>query len=213
MNLARIVLIVVALAFAGVTAFLVRNYLQDVEDTRGPDAGAQEVQVAAVDVLVAERDLPAGTILNPDSFRWQAWPELAVNENYIQRTVEGREQELTGAAVKRVISAGDPITMSKLVKPDEVGFLAGVLSPGMRAVSIPISAVNAASGFILPGNLVDIVLTQDHSQRLPDGVTRRRLVSETVQEEIRVLAIDQVVDDTGQQARLGSTATLEVTPK
>lgn len=214
MNLARIVLIVVALAFAGVTVFLVRNYLSDKETELSQAREDDEERIVAIDVLVAERDLPAGTILNPDSFRWQPWPKQAVNENYIVRKEEADPiQELTGAAVKRVISAGDPITQAKLVKPGETGFLAGVLAPGMRAVSISISPVAAASGFILPGNLVDLVLTQDHQKKLQGGGVQRRLVSETIMEKLHILAIDQTVDDSGTQPRLGKTATVEVTPK
>jgi len=213
-NLARIILIVVALAFAGVTVFLVRSYLADKEAEISEGSAEEQARIAAIDVLVAERDLPAGTILNPDSFRWQPWPKQAINENYITRK-EGTDpfQELTGAAVKRVISAGDPITRAKLVKPGESGFLAGVLAPGMRAVSIPISPNSAVSGFILPGNVVDLVLTQEHTQQLSSGVTQRRLVSETVLEKLRILAIDQNVDDSGKAPRLGKTATVEVTPK
>lgn len=214
MNLARIILIVVALAFAGVTVFLVRSYLAEREAEISTTAGEEQARIAAIDVLVAERELPAGTILNPDSFRWQPWPKQAINENYITRK-EGTDpfKELTGAAVKRIISAGDPITRAKLVKPGEAGFLAGVLAPGMRAVSIQISANSAVSGFILPGNVVDLVLTQEHSEQLATGVTQRRLVSETIMEKLRILAIDQNVDDSGKAPRLGKTATVEVTPK
>ncbi len=205
----------VALAFAGVTVFLVRNYLTTKEtELAESQEQTDEERISAIDVLVAERDLPAGTILNPDSFRWQPWPKQALNENYITRK-EGADpiQELTGAAVKRVITAGDPVTQAKLVKPGEKGFLAGVLAPGMRAVSLSINAVTATSGFILPGNLVDLILTQEYSRVLPSGVTRRRLVSETIMEKLRILAIDQDVNDAGTAPRLGKTATVEVTPK
>ena len=110
MNLARIILIVVALAFAGVTVFLVRNYLASQSEQQAQQGRDDPNQVASVEVLVAERELPAGTILNPDAFRWQTWPQEGLNESYIVRQ-QGQDpmQELTGAAVKRVISAGDPV--------------------------------------------------------------------------------------------------------
>ena len=214
MNLARIILIVVALAFAGVTVFLVRNYLASQTQQQTEQDKEETARVASVEVLVAERELPAGTILNPDAFRWQNWPQAGINEAYIVRQ-PGQDpmQELTGAAVKRVISAGDPITRSKLVRPGEAGFLAGVLAPGMRAVSVPISAVSATSGFILPGNLVDLVLTQQISEETTSGVVKTTTVSETIMEGLRILAIDQSVDDSGRAPRLGKTATVEVTPK
>ncbi len=211
MNAARIVLIVVALAAAGLTVFLIRNYLAD----QVPPPQQQPVAtIASIHVLVAERDLPAGTILNPEAFRWQPWPKKAINENYVQRK-DGTDpiKELTGAAVKRIITAGDPIIRQKLVSPDTPGFLAGVLPPGTRAISIPISGPDAASGFILPGNLVDLVLTQQHGVTLTSGAQASRLVSETIMEKLRILAIDQSVDDSGAQARIGSTVTVGVSPK
>ena len=105
------------------------------------------------------------------------------------------------------------MTQAKLVKPGEGGFLAGVLAPGMRALSIPISPLTAASGFVLPGGIVDLVLTREHSVKRPDGTTTKKLVSETMMEKLLILAIDQNVNDAGTQPRLGKTATVEVSPK
>jgi pilus assembly protein CpaB len=212
-NLARIILIVVALAFAGVTVFLVRNYLVQ-QETKVTEAKDEPARVVSVEVLVAERELPAGTILNPDAFRWQTWPQQGVNEAYIvRRPGQDPMLELTGAAVKRVISSGDPVTRAKLVLPGESGFLAGVLAPGMRAISIPISAASATSGFILPGNLVDLMLTQQSTATLESGLSKTSTITETILEGLRILAIDQSVDDSGRAPRLGRTATVEVTPK
>ncbi len=212
MNVARIVLIVVALAAAGLTAYLIQSYLAD--QRQPPPEQRPEATIASIDVLVAERDLPAGTVLNPEAFRWQPWPKKAVNENYIQRK-EGSDpiKDLTGAAVKRIITAGDPIIRTKLVTPDTPGFLAGVLPPGTRAISIPINAADAGSGFILPGNLVDLVLTQVHTVKLTSGQQAKRTVSETIMENLRILAIDQSVDDGGTAARIGKTVTVGVSPK
>ncbi len=211
MNVARIVLIVVALAAAGLTVFLIRGYLSGQQDQSSQPSTPT---IASIDVLVAERDLPAGTILNPEVFRWQPWPKKAVNEHYIQR-VQGKDpiKDLTGAAVKRIITAGDPIIRQKLVSPDTPGFLAGVLAPGTRAISISIDAPDAASGFILPGNLVDLVLTQQQKVTLTSGAAATRTVSETIMENLLILAIDQSVDDSGGQARIGKTVTVGVTPK
>jgi pilus assembly protein CpaB len=204
-----VLIVLVALGLAGGTAVLVRSYLS--QAAPAPDEGPKVAQV-----LVAAHDLPAGTLLNSNHWRWQVWPDGSVDKAYIVRPragdKPGAEAQLPGAAVKRAIGAGEPITAAKVVKPGEAGFLAGALSPGMRALGIKVTAVSSASGFILPGDRVDVVLTQQLRDRTKsDG--RLKTVSETVLRNIRVLTIDQSADDVDKKAKVGKTATLEVTPK
>ena len=92
------------------------------------------------------------------------------------------------------------------------GFLAAVLPKGMRAVSMEVSAESGAGGFILPDDHVDIMLTRhDKAAEKLSGV--EKIVSETILRNVRVLAIDQAVEEkAGQKVVVGKTATLELTP-
>jgi len=226
LNLARILLIVAALAVAGVTAFLVKSYLQDKEAQIAENGQSQAAEkTPAVRVLVALNNLPAGTIVNPDLFRWQSWPEDGLAPEYIVQGVAkdkadgadagaaAKPADLTGWAVRRGFAAGEPITKARLLEPGKAGFLAGVLGPGMRAVSISVNAESGAAGFILPGDRVDIVLTQQIRQTEGEDNNREKIISETVIADIRVLAIDQTFNDIAEQTRVGKTVTLELTPK
>jgi pilus assembly protein CpaB len=227
LNLARILLIVAALAVAGVTAFLVKGYLQGKEAEIAENGKKNEVKEAPkVMVLVALNDLPAGTIVNPDLFRWQSWPEEGLAEDYIVQGLAGKEkakkdakekpakpEDLTGWAVRRGIAAGQPITKKRLQKPGEAGFLGGVLGPGMRAVSVSINAESGAAGFILPGDRVDVVLTQQIRKAAGESGSRDKIISETVIANVRALAIDQTFNDFEEHTRVGKTITLELTPK
>jgi pilus assembly protein CpaB len=208
--LARVLLVVVALGIAGLTALLIRNYLSNKEAELAQGGEAQQT-VSLVEVLVADRELPAGTIVQPDAFVWQPWPGETLNPNYIARSSGFDPKELSGAAVKRAIAAGEPVGPARFVKPGEAGFLAGALAPGMRAVSIKLTPVSGAAGFVQPGNHVDLLLTRELRQDAEGG--QRRVASETVLENVRVLAIDQNVNDVDQVAKIGDTATLEVTPR
>ena len=161
MNLARILLIVVALGMAGLTAFLINNYLTNKENEFASQQPTDQQLVGAVEVLVADRDIAAGEIVNDGSLRWQPWPEAAVNENFVSRSDESDASGVEGAAVRSAIMAGEPIIKSKLVMSDQPGFLAGALRPGMRAVTVEVDEVSGNAGFILPGNRVDIILTQE----------------------------------------------------
>jgi len=209
-NLARVLLVVVALGIAALTAFLVRNYLSNKEAQLAQN-GETEAKVSSVEVLVADRDLAAGTIVQPDAFRWQPWPGEELHPSYVARSSGFDPKELSGAAVKRGIAAGEPVGPTRFVKPKEAGFLAGALTPGMRAVSIKLTPVSGAAGFVQPGNHVDLLLTRDLGTDVEGGV--RRVVSETVLENVRVLAIDQNVNDVDLVAKIGDTATLEVTQR
>lgn len=210
MNLARVLLVVVALGIAGLTAFLVRNYLSN-KEAQLAQSGEPEAKVSSVEVLVADRDLAAGTVVQPDAFRWQGWPGEDLHASYVARSSGFDPKELTGAVVKRAIAAGEPVGPTRFVKPSEAGFLASALTPGMRAVSIKLTPVSGAAGFVQPGNFVDLLLTRDLGTEGEGGP--RRVVAETVLEKVRVLAIDQNVNDIEQVAKVGDTATLEVTPR
>ena len=214
-----IVLIVVALAVAGLTTFLVNRYLQS---QVAPIAEGQRPGIAAVEVLVAERDLAAGTILKYEDLTWRAWPEDGVDGSYILADETDVDEEFVGSVVKRGIGQGEPITADKVFKRGQAGFLAGAVSPGMRAVSIAVNPVSGAAGFISPGDKVDVILTIriDIEPQVKDVPKEQRLgmaltydISETLLTDVRVLAIDQTMADLDKDAQVSKTVTVEVTPE
>ena len=215
MNLARIILIIAALAIAIVTAFLVRGYLSQRESEIAQQKPPEdEDRIKAIEILVAARDLPIGTIVNPEHLRWQNWPEDGLNDQYISR--ESRPDaitELTGNAVLRSMLSGEPVSANKLLQPQDASFLSAVLDPGMRAYTLQVEPVEHVAGFVLPGARVDILLVLSYQ---PEGGGNnegdRRYVSETVLQDVRVIAVDQTVNDVESQARVSDTVTLEVTP-
>ena len=213
-----IVLIVVALAVAGLTTFLVNRYLQS--QVAPSTAEDQRPGIAAVEVLVAERDLAAGTILKYEDMAWRSWPEDGVGKNYILADEEDVDEELVGFVVKRGIGQGEPITADKVFKRSEAGFLAGAVSPGMRAVSIAVNPVSGAAGFVSPGDRIDVILTVEIRKALVRTGEGQDIIgpvvqfsSETVLKDVRVLAIDQSMADLDKDAQVSKTVTLEVTPK
>jgi pilus assembly protein CpaB len=168
-------------------------------------------------VLVATRSLPVGTIIDAGAFRYQPWPQGLVQDAYYIRG-EGGEgadpQSLIGTVVRSEITAGQPLTQGAIVRPGERGFLAAALGPGMRAVTVAVSATSGVAGFVFPGDRVDLVLTQE-VEGGGDGAPLR--ASETIIRNIRVLAVDQRLnarDEAGNQvAQTVSTVTFEATPK
>jgi pilus assembly protein CpaB len=208
MGLRRILILLLAVGVAGATAMYARSWVEGQQSTAiaAPPPPQQEF----AEVLVADVVLPAGTFIKPQHLRWQRWPTDDVPDSYMLKA-EGSEEELVGAVVRRGLTLGEPITDGSVVKPSDRGFLAAVLSPGMRAVSIPITPISANSGLIFPGDRIDLILTQTLTA---DDSTPRR-VSETVLRNMRVIAMgDQTNDEPkeGQSHEKARTATLEVTP-
>ena len=210
MGLRRIIVLLIAVIAAGGTAMYARSWIE-----------GQQTNIAAVaapapqekhEVLVADLDLAAGTFVKPQHLRWQRWPTDDVPESYVLKGARSQD-EMVGAVVRRGISTGEPVTDGAVVKPGDRGFLAAVLNPGMRAVSVPITPTSANSGLIFPGDRIDLILTQTLMPTEGEGSARR--VSETVLRNIRIIAMGvETCDDAeaGKNNEKAKTATFEVTP-
>ncbi|MXQ10691.1 Flp pilus assembly protein CpaB [Microvirga makkahensis] len=171
-------------------------------------ASVQPVKAPTVQVLVATAELAQGGKLVKAHLRWQPWPEEAINPGFITQSAKPNAvEELDGAIVRTRIVSGEPIREDKLLQ-DGSNLLAASLSPGMRAVAIRVSPESSAGGFILPNSRVDVIHIANQ-QGQPEG--QIKLVGETILRNIRVLAIDQKVDDAkGEASVIGKTATLEL---
>ena len=139
-------------------------------------------------ILVAARPVAVGTLLRPDDIAWKEVVTGATTPENILRS-QNSETEFLGAIARRDFAAGDPITAGALVKSSDRTFLAAVLSPGKRAVSIAVDAPQSAAGLVLPGDRVDVILTQSFAADAADA--EHRTVGETVLSDIRVIAVDQ----------------------
>lgn len=173
-------------------------------------AAPQQVEQAPAEkqVLVAVKLMPRGTIVEAAHVAWKHWPDNAIDETMINGA-PGDETKIFGKVTRTDIAAGQPVPSAGLVGPGERGFLAAALQPGMRAITISISDTSGVAGFVFPGDRVDLVLTHQVDQ----GDRGQIRVSETVLQNVRVLAIDQDVNDREDQPKVGRTVTLEVTPK
>lgn len=214
MDSRKVILLVGALFVAAITAFLARSL---VAGSAAPEAAAVAAPAPVVDgpeVLVATRALPVGTILDAAALKFQPWPKEMVENAYYKK--DGTDlAKLIGTVVRNPITAGQPITQGALVKPGDRGFLAAALGPGMRAVTVPVSAQTSVAGFVFPGDHIDLILTQS-VEGGGDGPPLK--ASETVIRNLRVLATDQRTGDQKDSdgntvVSTFSTVTVEATPK
>jgi pilus assembly protein CpaB len=210
MKAARLLVLAIAVVAGGLAALLASG-----SDNTPPAAPAPVVQIDTVEVLVAKNDLPIGQKIGADDLRWQVWPAAAASGSAFIRRGDraGAIEQMTGAIVRSPLIAGEPVRDGKLIKGQGSGYMAAILPSGMRAVSTEISPETGVGGFILPNDHVDVLLTRrDREAERATGMDAH--VSETILGDIRVLAIDQTVEEkNGQRVVVGRTATLELTPR
>ena len=202
MNTGRIILLGVALVAGGGAFFLVSSGNQ-------PEVITQVVpdqdRVETVRVLVSDKELARGERLDPAATKWVKWPKKGLPEFLV--TDENQEffDTLDTALAKTEIAIGEPITEAKVVRPGSRGMMAALLTPGMRAVTMDVSSRQAAAGFVLPGDRVDVYSTYEDP-------SKGTLVSKVMYPNIRVLAVDQITDQNSEGAIISRTVTLEMAP-
>jgi pilus assembly protein CpaB len=212
MNVKKVALLVGALVIAVITAVMAKNMFAG---SGANQAAAAQAVPTGPKILVARKALPVGTIVDQESLTFQAWPkELVQNAYYQEGAPESDMTRLLGTVVRNPITAGQPVTQGSLVGPNDRGFLAAALGPGMRAVTVPVSRTSGVAGFVFPGDRVDVILTQDVAGG-GDGPALK--VSETIVRNLRVLATDQRIDSKDEEGKTVvktfSMVTVEATPR
>ena len=197
-----LILIAVGFLVAALAALVVRSTVPQDETAAAP-------AVETAKIVIASETIPAGTFVQAGKqLAWGEWPKEKVQSPPYMTEGGATLESFNGAVARRTIFAGEPISQGALVKSGEGGFMPAVLQAGMRAVSVAVTATSGNAGFIFPGDKVDLILT--HSI---EALDTQNFASETFVRDVRVLAVDQMLDNPENKALLAKTVTLEVTPQ
>lgn len=176
-----------------------------------------ETAKTGTEVMIATKAMKAGEVVDAKNAKWQAWDEDRIYDGLVTRKA-GDEDTKTEGKLRRDVSAGEPLTRSAMVDDKDGTMLATKLEPGMRAVGVKVTAEASAGGFVLPGDHVDVVLSHEievkrdsPEENIAEGLVDSN-ASETILENVTVLAVDQNADK-NESAKVGRTVTLQVTPK
>lgn len=194
-----------------------------VQATLKTDRAKQPVkEEARVQIVVAAQALKAGEVLTETNMKWQDWPKSGLFDGLIQKDGNKTITDVASGKVRRSMAANEPITESSLVV-EKANYLAASMGPGMRAVAISANAASAAGGFISPGDYVDIILTYRPRLEMPgdDNPATQAIIqqnvdsraSETIMQNVKVLAVDQSATRNEEKVKAGKVFTLEVDPK
>jgi pilus assembly protein CpaB len=181
---------------------------------KAPEAVGTRAE-SRVSVLTAAHAIPKGTLLRQDDLK----PKELGSDEHLQpgMIVSGQEKDYLGAFNRRDFTEGEALIASDFIKPSDRNFLAAVLKPGYRAISVFVDAQQSVAGLALQGDSVDVILIQSFDDKITVD-PRRRTVGETVLHDVRVIAIDQaltpptagVISAVNAEARIPKTVTLEV---
>lgn len=167
-----------------------------------------------VEVAVASKAVKVGEAVTDSNFKWQDWPKDSVFVGAVTREGKKKVSEMATGKLRRDLSAGEPLLKASLTAAGKGNILAASMEPGMRAMAIKVSAASMVGGFISPGDKVDVILSYqiklsgDEADEAAGKVNRN--ASQTILENVNVLAIDQNSTKNDDKAKVGRTVTLEV---
>jgi pilus assembly protein CpaB len=212
----KLVILGVAIAAAAGAALIASSFV-----SKPKQVTVAPARQDTVDVLVAKREIRLGDRVTAADLRWQAWPKEAAAQGYITKPRKPNAIADYDKAIARMpLLTGEPISEGKFVRCTEDpskrqqcegGAMAAILPAGMRAVSTKVAEDTSAGRFILPNDMVDVILTRRMRSRSGGGEDH---VADTLFQNVRVLAIGQNIEiKDGKKTVDGSTATLELSPQ
>ena len=198
--------LVVGLALAGFAVFMAQGFISQTQDALAEERAIREKTGPLVEVFVANKPLNYGDVLTKEDVMIIYWPENALPETIFRDGEvlfpnEGKEPRY----VVRQMEMFEPLLESKLTEPGQPAGLTGQLAKGMRAFAIRVDVDTGVSGFLQPGDNVDIYWT-GQSAGIEGNLTR--LIETTV----KIVAVDQVANGE-RAAAVARTVTVEATPE
>lgn len=164
----------------------------------------QSAIVPVRDVYVVKRQLRYGDVLSPSDVRAVSWPTNAIPAGTFETLDDIFPPDDDGRrTVLRVMERDEPILLTKVTQPGQEAGLAAALTPGMRAFTLSVNVNSGVSGFLRPGDRVDVYWTGGNSQ---GGVTR------LIHSNLPLIAIDQQTDTERSNPTIARNITVEVTP-
>lgn len=201
--------LLIGLGLAGFAVYMAQGYISQYQMALAKERAAREKQVKLTEIFVATRELRYGEALTAEDARKVKWPEEAVPEGAFKTAQElfpdGQAEFRT---VLRAMEPNEPLLAIKLTQPGEDAGITSRLSQGMRAFAINVDVSSGVSGFLRPGDKVDVYWTG------AAGAARdKRQVTKLIEAAVRLIAVDQTADGDRYSPTIARTVTVEATPQ
>lgn len=196
-----LVMLVVALLFGGLAVFIAKAWLANQQALVVQQVAPEPAKIETQTIVVAKKNLSYGEAITPEVMSEVEWPKGAIPDGSF-KTIADVNKDGT-RVVLTPIYTNEPILAGRVTGPGSRASLSALLGDGMRAVTIRVNDTTGVAGFVLPGDRVDVLLTQGKS----DGTG-----IDVLFQNVRVLAVNQNVDEKSGAPIDGRTATVELTP-
>jgi pilus assembly protein CpaB len=192
-------MLIVALLFGSLAVFIAKSWLASQQAQVVQQTAPAPVEVETQKIVVAKTELHFGDPITPEVVDEVDWPKKALPEGSFATIADINKDG--NRVVLTPISPNEPILAWKISGPGSRASLSALIAAGMRAVTIRVNDTTGVAGFVLPGDRVDVLYTLSADSSI-----------DVLFQNVKVLAINQNVDEKSGVPISGQTATLELTP-
>jgi len=211
MRLNTLITLCASAAFGIMAVILARGWINEAiqsefRDNRPATAKLVVKERPTFPVVVTANDLGFGDILSPEALRIVSYPEDAIPEGSYASLDEIFTDLSKRTVVLSQMRLNEPLMNYKISGPGGKGSLSALITEGYRAAAIRVDDVSGVAGFIVPGDYVDVIYTRDS---LPRRKTTD-MTADVLLQNVKVLGIDQNLDENSSAADVARTVTVEV---
>lgn len=205
------VVLLVGIGLAGFAVHMAQSYVEKYQSALAQERQSREPAIELTEIYVATSELKYGDKLMPENVKLVQWPKDSVpNGWYADPEILFKNENVRPRHIIRPIEIGEPILRVKITKPGEDAGLTTRLDKGMRAFAIRVDVASGVSGFLRPGDRVDVYWTGS-----VEGLANEdsRDFTKLIQAGVQLIAIDQKADVEGVKGNVARTVTVAVKPE
>lgn len=204
--------LVLGMGLAGFAVFMAKGYIGDYQAELARERAARSQMIETVNVYVSARPLKYGERIGPDDIKLVRWPteSLPAGVFHNEETMFPKGTAVL-RTVLRAMEENEAVLAVKVTGPGEDAGVSSRLSRGMRAFALRVDVASGVSGFLRPGDRVDVYWTGRNFSADDDG--RGSELTQLIQSSVKLLAIDQIADEDRSTATIARTVTVEATPQ
>ncbi|HKK85085.1 MAG TPA: Flp pilus assembly protein CpaB [Roseovarius sp.] len=207
--------LILGLGLAGFAVYMAKSYIQSYQTQLALERSQRAPQIETIEVAVANKPLKYGDRIPLDAVRMVKFPKNALPEGAFttaEALFPNGKDELR--AVRRAMEKNEAILEAKVTKPGADAGISDQLGPGMRAFAIKVDVASGVSGFLRPGDHVDVYWT---GRVRGNGVRTEGdsfgEVTKLIQTGVRLIAVDQMSDENTTKAIIARTVTVSAKPQ
>lgn len=207
--------LIVGVGLAGFAVYMAKNYIEQYQTALAEERKQRAPSIEVADIYVAKRKLEYGQRLGKDDVRLISFPKNSMPEGAFAEAgtlfPEGDDKQRT---ILRTMEKNEPVLAVKLTEPGQEGGISSQLSRGMRAFALKVDISSGVSGFLRPGDRVDVFWTGSvgGEQMRTEGDSTGE-VTKLIQTGVRLIAVDQVADSDTSGAIIARTVTVAASPQ